>query len=478
MSRCELIVLNNEKKILQNYLYNVSYQIVMTILPLATIPYLTRVLGSYNLGIARYTESVVQILTVFGLLGLVWYSNRIVAYNRQNEQLLSSCFWEIFFMRIILMVCTLVVFGAITLRSEYRDIFPIYVFYIMGTFLDTSWFFTGIEEMKPVVIRNYIVRIISTVLLFVLIRDRDDMVVFIWLSSLTMFANSIVIFPFLRSRLTRVSFRELNIYRHFLPSLALFLPQAATQIYVQCDKVLIKYMLKDPSFISFYTENEKIAKMPLVLATALSTVLMPRIAFEFKSGNKDRVTAFIRKAFLSIYLIIAPCCTGLMAVAKNFDLLFLGKEFADTYPLLIAFCPIMIFIGFSNVTGIQYLVALDRKKELTLSYVTAAVSNLIIDIILIPVIGLYGAVLGTLCAEIFAFVIQYHYMRRDLGSFHIAGMILWISIAAAIMGVIVGGLNLLPVGPILQLAIQVAAGVLVFLFLMVSSGTFKKVLQI
>ena len=160
----------------------------MTILPLATIPYLTRVLGSYNLGIARYTESVVQILTVFGLLGLVWYSNRIVAYNRQNDRLLSNCFWEIFFMRIILMICTLVVFGAITLGSEYRDIFPIYIFYIMGTFLDTSWFFTGIEEMKPVVIRNYIVRIISTILLFVLIRGRDDMVIYIWLSSLTMFA--------------------------------------------------------------------------------------------------------------------------------------------------------------------------------------------------------------------------------------------------------------------------------------------------
>ena len=219
----------------------------MTILPLATIPYLTRVLGSYNLGIARYTESVVQILTVFGLLGLVWYSNRIVAYNRQNDRLLSNCFWEIFFMRIILMICTLVVFGAITLGSEYRDIFPIYIFYIMGTFLDTSWFFTGIEEMKPVVIRNYIVRIISTILLFVLIRGRDDMVIYIWLSSLTMFANSIVIFPFLKSRLTRVSFKGLNIFRHFLPSLALFLPQAATQIYVQCDKVLIKYMLKDPS---------------------------------------------------------------------------------------------------------------------------------------------------------------------------------------------------------------------------------------
>jgi hypothetical protein len=69
-------------------------------------------------------------------------------------------------------------------------------------------------------------------------------------------------------------------------------------------------------------------------------------------------------------------------------------------------------------------------------------------------------------------------MRKDLGSFHIAGMIIRISIAALIMGAIVGGLNLLPVGPVLQLAVQVVAGVLIFLFLMLGSGTIKEVLQL
>lgn len=470
--------MTDNKKILQNYIYNVSYQIVMTILPLATIPYLTRVLGSHNLGIARYTESVVQILTVFGLLGMVWYSNRIVAYNRQSKEMLSICFWEIFYLRILLMACTLVVFSFITRYSEYGTIYPIYFFYIVGTFLDVSWFFTGIEEMKPVVIRNYIVRIISTILLFALVHKRDDMSIYIWISSLTMFANSLLMFPFLKSRLTHISFRSLHVFRHFLPALALFLPQAATQIYVQCDKVLIKYMLKDPSYISFYTENEKIAKMPLILATALSTVLMPRIAYEFKSGHKDKVAGYIRKAFSSIFLVLAPCCTGLMAIAKNFNLLFLGKEFADTYPLLISFCPIMIFIGFSNVTGIQYLVALDRKKELTLSYVTAAIANLIIDILMIPRIGLYGAVLGTVCAEIFAFCIQYYYMRRDLGSFKISKIIIRVSIAAIIMGLIVGAVNCLAIMPVIQLAVQVVAGVLVFLLLIICSGTLKTIMRL
>jgi len=449
----------------------------MTILPLATIPYLTRVLGSYNLGIARYTESVVQILTVFGLLGLVWYANRAVAYNRQNIERLTICFWEIFLMRVILLASTLVVFALLAVHSEYKEIYPIYSFYIVGTFLDISWFFTGIEEMKPVVIRNYVVRIISTILLFVLVRSRDDLLTYVWLISLTIFANSLLMFPFLKSKLTTIPFRSIRVFRHFLPALAIFLPQAASQIYVQCDKVLIKYLLKDPSYISFYTENEKIAKMPIVLATALSTVLMPRIAFEFSSGHKDKVVGYIRKAFLCTFLVLAPCCTGLIAVARNFVLLFLGNEFSQTYPILIAFCPIMIFIGFSNVTGIQYLVALDRTRELTISYVAAAIINLVVDCILIPVAGLFGAVAGTLLAEILVFFIQYLFMKKDLGSFHMSGMIFRIMTASIIMGLVTGAMNLLPVEPLVQLLLQVITGVLIYAALMYWSETISKILK-
>ena len=47
-----------KNKVIQNYLYNLSYQIVITVLPIITTPYLTRVLFSDNLVISRYVESI------------------------------------------------------------------------------------------------------------------------------------------------------------------------------------------------------------------------------------------------------------------------------------------------------------------------------------------------------------------------------------------------------------------------------------
>lgn len=449
-------------KIIQNYLYNISYQILMTILPIITIPYLTRVLGSKQLGVARYVESIGNMFLVFGLIGLIWYANRTVAYNRNDRYALSKCFWEIFFMRILLMTATTAVYLVVGTFSEYSSAFAIYMFYLIGNFLDTHWFFTGIEEMKPLTVRNFIVRIISTILLFIVVRSPRDVNRYLLLAGMTYLINAVALFPWIRRYVDYIPFKQLDVRKHFMPSLALFLPQAASQIYVQSDKIMIKYMIHNTSYISYYTENEKLAKVPIILATALSTVLMPRIAHVFSSGKQHAVRDYITKAFLCTCLVLFPCCTGLMAVSRTFVPLFLGPEFAHTWPILVAFCPVMVFIGLSNVTAVQYLVALDRTKELTISYTVACVVNLTINFLLIPRIGIYGALIGTEAAEFLSFALQYHYMHRELGSMHIAvinGKLLALSV---IMGMIAGALGLLPLPVIPRLVLQVAAGVMVY----------------
>ena len=47
-------------QIAKNYLYNVIYQVFIIIVPLLTIPYLSRILGPSGIGINSYTNSIVQ----------------------------------------------------------------------------------------------------------------------------------------------------------------------------------------------------------------------------------------------------------------------------------------------------------------------------------------------------------------------------------------------------------------------------------
>ena len=137
----------------------------------------------------------------------------------------------------------------------------------------------------------------------------------------------------------------------------------------------------------------------------------------------------------------------------------------------------MIFIGLSNVTGIQYLVALDRTRELTVSYISAALGNLLLDFLLIPMIGVYGAIIGTLFAESMVFVIQYYYMRQDVGSMHMEESIVLTMVSSAVMGIIVYLAGMLHMPALLKIVMQVLIGVIVYGAIMLRTGMIRQLMR-
>ena len=68
-----------DTKVIKNYLYNVSYQILTIILPFITTPYISRVLSPEGVGIYSYTNSITQYFILFGCIGLNLYGQREIA---------------------------------------------------------------------------------------------------------------------------------------------------------------------------------------------------------------------------------------------------------------------------------------------------------------------------------------------------------------------------------------------------------------
>ena len=64
----------NKKSIKKNYLYNLSYQILVMLLPFITTPYVSRILGVTNIGIYSYTLSISTFFYSFWLTrsGFIW----------------------------------------------------------------------------------------------------------------------------------------------------------------------------------------------------------------------------------------------------------------------------------------------------------------------------------------------------------------------------------------------------------------------
>lgn len=403
-----------KKKVTLNYIYSAFYQIILIIVPFITAPYLARTLLPEAVGINSYVSAVVQTFSLLGLIGLNNYSIREIAYVRSDKEKLSKVFSELLILRIICFTFTMIAYLIFAFSSVYRLYFLVQIIAVLSSFLDISWLYAGLEEFKVTVTRSFIVKIINVISIFLFIHSPSDLCLFMVLSTIyTVIGNSILYFG-IKKRIGKFNFSNLQIKKHVIPTLKLFLPQVASTVFLQVDKIMIKWLAPMVSAVGFYDQSERIVKMPLALITALSTVMLPRVSHEFKQKNSDNVKKYISSAFeFSLFLSI-PLMFGLMAIAPTMIPWFLGKGYEDVIVIMITLSPIVFFISASSVSGNQYLTATNNTKVLTISYVIGALADLIVNYLFIPKLGAVGAAIGTVIAELLVFLIQIIFIYKIL----------------------------------------------------------------
>lgn len=396
-----------KNNIMTNYFFNSFYYLFTVIMPLIVTPYLVRKLLPVGIGINSYVNSIMIIFTTFGLLGLNLYSTREVAYVRKSKKDLSKTFYELFILRIIFLIITGIILMIYSSFSKYEIYFHIHLLTLIYTFLDITWLYQGLEEFKSLFIRNIIIKTLTLICIFIFIKDSSDLNILMYIYGIFGLIGSLSLYPLLKKILCKCTIRNLNIKKHFIPNLKLFLPQASSLIYLQFDKVLIESITNNISLVGFYTKSEQLIKIPLALITSLATVLLPKMSFLYKNNNMNDIKKYFHLAVRFSLMFSIPLMFGILAISKSMIPWFLGEKFLMSKNILMCLSPIIVIISLSSITGNQYLISINDTKTLTKSYVIGAFINIVLDYILISKIGVYGAVIGTIITELSVFTIQY-----------------------------------------------------------------------
>lgn len=402
------------KSVVKNYMYNLAYQILILILPVLTTPYISRVLGAENIGIYSYTLSISSYFILFGSLGIVLYGQREIAYNQEDRKKCTITFWEIFLLRMITMTISLLIFYFTFVKgNQYQVYYKILILEIIGNCLDISWFFQGLEEFKKTVTRNIIIRLISIISIFMLIKSSNDLVIYFLIYTLSMIIGNGTFWLYLPKFLEKVKIKEINILKHLKPTISLFLPQIAIQVYTVLDRTMIGLIIPNKSEVGFYDQSQKIVKILLAVLTSLGTVMLPRIASNFANGEKNKINEYMKKSFNMVFFLAFPMIFGIISVSKAFVPIFFGQGYDKVIILMNIISPVILFIGLSNVTGIQFLLPTKRQKEYTLSVLIGAITNFIMNACLIWKFGAIGASIGTVMAEFMVTAVQAYFTRND-----------------------------------------------------------------
>lgn len=455
-------------RITRNYLYNAAYQLLVILTPIITAPYLARVLGADNLGTYGYVYSSGNIITTCTLLGIFAYGNRQTAYMRDNRRELTETFWEIEFTRVILGICGTVVYVLYTLLNpKFKVFFILYYPFIFAQFIDCTWVFVGLEDMKPAVIKNAVTRILNVFGIFLLVKSRNDLWIYVLLIALTTLITNIAAYSQIPKFIGKPSGNIHRFTEHIRNSVYLFLPQVASLLYLQVDKVMLQWITGMTNQISFYDHAEKLINIPLSLIAVMSTVMMPRIANEFRNNNREKIEFYLQKAGRYATFAAFPMMFGLAIVAKQFIPWYLGRDFVPVATAMIILAPIVLLNSLSGISGQQYFTATNQIIILMKAYVSAAVLNILVNAMLIPRYGYIGAAVATVGSSLVSTILQYYYLTKQIRLSNLVSCSMRYGIASFIMALSVYIITKRMVSGPGTTLIQVMLGIIVYTCIMI-----------
>lgn len=399
----------------KNLIYNLIYQILILIIPFITAPYLSRTVGANGVGTYSYTYSIVYYFVIISMLGINNYGNREIAKNRGNKEKLSETFWGIYIIECITTIAMLILYIIYTIvfSNQYKDIALIQTIFIVASLFDVNWFFFGMEKFKSTITRNTIIKIITTVLIFVFVKNNNDIWKYTLIMSGMTFLSQIILWPILLKNINFMPIKKIEFKKHIKPCVVLFIPVIAISIYKLMDKIMIG-AITDVNEVGYYENGEKIISICFSVVNAIGTVMLPRISNLLSTGDNNKIKEYISKSIKFTMFITFPMCFGLIAIADEFAIIYYGEQFIRSGIVMKLLAITVPVASWATIVRTQYLIPNEKDKEYLVSVCIGAIINVILNIIFIPKYGCIGACYGTIVSEIFVMIIQTNIARKSL----------------------------------------------------------------
>jgi O-antigen/teichoic acid export membrane protein len=200
--------------------------------------------------------------------------------------------------------------------------------------------------------------------------------------------------------------------RHLKPLGTVYALSFITSIYVNLDTVMLGFLATAKS-VGYYTSAMKLTKMLLALVVSFGSVLLPRLSYYLANDKRGEFDRMLRRSLGFVLLLCLPIIAALMLLSKEILLVFAGVRYLPAADCLVVTAPVILFIGLTNIFGLQILYPLGKERDVVLSVGVGAVVAATLDLILIPSYAHFGAAWGTLIAECAVMIVQLILVRRS-----------------------------------------------------------------
>jgi len=385
----------------QNLFALYSVHALNYVIPLVTVPFLTRVLLPSGWGGVAYAQSLAAIVVIVAEYGFTLSAGRDVSINRNDPQWLATKLSSVTTAKAVLLLSAIGIAVGIArfvpFLHDHPKLFYAGMLWAVAQGMSPLWFYQGLERMRLSSTVDVCFKLAGICLIFALVRQptQGALVLAIYAgasigSSAFLYALAQGEFGFGRTSIRAVA-AELR------SGLALFFFQASVGLYTAANTFILGFFVPVP-IVGIYAGAERISKSAVGLLGPMNQALYPRMN---KALHSDPATAraIVRRVFWMVAGVTTAAALALVGVAPLVVRILLGSKFADSVPALRILAFLIPVIGASNVLGIHWMLPLRRDRAFSVIVALAGVVNIVMACILAPRLQANGMAIAVLSAE-------------------------------------------------------------------------------
>ena len=385
-----------------NFFLNTLKTLGNIIFPFIAFAYTSRILGTDGIGKIHFAKAFVSYFMMIASLGVNQYGMREVAKIRNDKEEIAQFSCEILTLSIITTIISYALLYMVLLFSDQLKPYSVLIWInsisIVLSCFGIEWLYQGLEQYKYISIRSLIFQIIAFLLMITFVKSKSDIYIFAFINVLSSSGSLIINFFCAKKYLWRTNKKHLDIKKHIPPMLWLFTMALSIEIYTVLDTTMLGLLAGDNA-VGLYSASIKINRVINGVVTSLGVVLMPRIAYYFKTNAKEEMLGLIEKGYNYIFMLSVPACVGMFVVSREVILLVSGHEFLNASVTMRIMSIVLSMIPVSIMTNNQLFIPIGKEKLILLSTGLGAAVNFISNALLIPRYAENGAAIGTVIAE-------------------------------------------------------------------------------
>lgn len=472
-------MLSIRKNLAYNFLLSVSH----VLLPLISIPYVSRVLLPDGIGQVSFIDSFTYYFINIAEFGIVLYGIREVAKHRHQPEVLNKLVSELLALHVITSMAAMLLYAGsiIFVLNKIQDQRLIWfsVSYLLVNSFACEWYFMGMERFRYITLRSLLTRSLGLISLFLLVKGPSDYFIYYMIMVLAAITNSIWN-NILLFREVKISFTNLQLRRHVRSTRIIYAISLVYGITLMLDNVLLR-LVSSSAAVGIYAFSAKLVRTASLLLTDSITVFFPRIVALRNEGNDEKKETVMQQNLHLLVFFAVPASMGIGLLAGPLVRSFLGGRFeASIMPVqVLAIYPLLKCLGlfFNN----QVLLAHQLEKRSLISQIAGNFLFIPLTLLLSAHFEYNGAALALVLAELITFLCAWRYavISFPLLNLGYGKMMLHALIASLVFVPVIGALEYagLPDGLVLLLAIPVCMVLYICLQLLVLKNSFAIMLR-